>query len=319
MSDDLTQYLKLRLTSFEKSMKQLEQDTAWVLHKQDSIGIRSEKLANDLKLYAGIETQGLKDALTRVGNLLITQEDARLRMHDRYEFNFVPVIREMPLSVKGPRELVNKRESQLKKLTKLQINYNKEAARQPVNRPKCDQLNGEVMRLSNELKTTNQTLIDSITKFETHKIANMKKALGEHLHSQLMFHARAMEALTEAIDIVHSIDDETEIDEVLEKVNMVKRGTGQAGQTGADQEQRAQVSTVSGADVRAHESQRGNVNSQQNPRTTTATTSRPGYGRRHSREGDFNTDEDDDLLSDDEVQGFDSDDDGRRGASNKRW
>jgi hypothetical protein len=220
MTDELTRFLTLRLDVYEKSMQLLGKDLHHVYHKQDSLGIRTDKLIEDLDEFASNETEGLKRKLNAAAALLKEREDARVRLYDRYEFNVVPKLEQVPSHARECHEAIKARAVVARKLLKKKQGLAKARAKPGTDRSRITALAREVHDLGVTIAESNTRVLRAVEKCESTKLQNLRDMFVEYAHAEMAYHARSLHCLTGFVDVINSIDNAAEIQAVLEKVQL---------------------------------------------------------------------------------------------------
>eukprot|EP00727_Mastigamoeba_balamuthi_P010008 m51a1_g563 hypothetical protein (321) ;mRNA; f:500267-501287 len=172
-------------TFIEDRFESIFRELAAVLAATEALQTRSLALADELKAYAEGETPGIRAASAAVGDALGSVAEERRLMYDRLVARVYQPLNAYASKTKESRTWYAQLQKAMAKPHKTDV------------------------------KTQETLYLERVRRFEEGKVADVKAILGHLAHSELEFHAHAIEAMSRAHAAVLAIDERGECAESL--------------------------------------------------------------------------------------------------------
>ncbi|KAJ3043626.1 hypothetical protein HK097_001700 [Rhizophlyctis rosea] len=218
-------------------MANLRSTLAGYTRNQERLRRKSLKLALILKLFSENEATNLSAVLQGVSDLLTDREKERSACAERIKMMsqgplklyavristaqmqliFILHFKNSPkpetqMICKGMRAEVKLRETARDKEQKQQQNLDRVMIKEAGNRTKITQSQMELAGASHEVQRATAGLVDSVQRFESKKRADIQSCLGEMIWSEIQYHSRALEILTNAHQLLYETDLEADLE-----------------------------------------------------------------------------------------------------------
>jgi hypothetical protein len=212
-------------------------DIGSVSRKNGRLRDKYDELAKTCMEYAGVELGSLKQSLTSFAEHISAVQDYRQAQIDRLEQKVLTPLLTYGTEVKHTQTDLNgsfqARRRELKQQSQLETLRNKS----PADRHTITQAEVELQKRSLDVARTTRTLEETIDKFETKKVQDLKKCLLDFVKIHVLFHSKALEMYTMAFNDLAKIDEEEHLEQfrntlrptshVQERLDLVKTTTPQ--------------------------------------------------------------------------------------------
>ncbi|KAL7750825.1 hypothetical protein RI367_003782 [Sorochytrium milnesiophthora] len=191
--------------------------SAYVRH-QELLRKKALNLGNVLKKFGDRESPTVRMALVGMADVINEMETSRKWMTDR-----VDTKTKMPLKLygaicKGLKEELNSREQAIRREQDKQTALDRLQLQNSGSRHRLSQGQIELAGASHEANQSRVALSETVEKFELQKMNDIKSTLQEWMYSQMAYHARQLEILTQAMNDLASVNFEEDLDEICDKV-----------------------------------------------------------------------------------------------------
>jgi len=228
----------------EESVKKVERyfglmcnDVGDVCKKNGSVRDKYDALAKTCMDYSAVEMGSLKQSLTSFAEHISAVQDYRQAQIDRLEQKVLSPLMTYGTEVKHTQSDLNvsfqARRRELKQASQVENLRNKS----PADRHTITQAEVELQKRSLDVARTTRTLEETIDKFESKKVQDLKNCLLDFVKIHVLFHSKALEMYTLAFNDLMNINEEEHLEQfrntlrptsnVQERMDIVKTTTPQ--------------------------------------------------------------------------------------------
>eukprot|EP00033_Pygsuia_biforma_P002800 GCRY01003093.1.p1 GENE.GCRY01003093.1~~GCRY01003093.1.p1 ORF type:complete len:344 (+),score=55.44 GCRY01003093.1:118-1149(+) len=190
-----------------------------ILRNIHRLKIKSERLGRTFRQYSKEETPGFGVVLDVVGEVVEETEEARQLLYDRLHVKWMTRIghfeeetRKIKAMCHEVQQLKIKLDAQTRKLNELQ---NKGATAGK----KYTQMKTDHSVMANVVAEKTKELEDSFGRFNEKKLRDMQAMLGDLSRAYVSYHAQCLEAWSDAVMEVESLDVDAEAKDALVRLN----------------------------------------------------------------------------------------------------
>ncbi|KAI9144626.1 FAM92 protein [Paraphysoderma sedebokerense] len=216
--DEVSRFVRQLVDRTEENMAELKDAFGGLLRNHERLKQKSLKLALVLKTYADQESPNVKMALNSVAEGIQELEKNRKWMQDRIDIKSREPLGLYSAICKGVMDDLKVRELALKKEVDKQQALDKIQVKDGNNRTRISQGQIELAGANHEANHSHVALAETVERFELKKINDIKSCLQELLYSEMVYHAKALEILTDTMAHLSSIDMEMDVEEIQQKV-----------------------------------------------------------------------------------------------------
>lgn len=211
--DAETKKIQESVTSVEKYFGDMCQHFSAYARKTALLRDKGDLLVRLIGKYADTETPDLKSGLQGFTDNLAKIQDYRNAEVERLEARVIKPLKNYNAVVRRQREDLkstqNAREREARQMTQLE----KTRQKNPSDRQIISQAETELQRATNEAKRSTKCLEESIDRFESQKIVDIKNIFGEFALIEMAFHAKALEMYTQAFNDIQQVDEDKNLEE----------------------------------------------------------------------------------------------------------
>ncbi|XP_065914456.1 CBY1-interacting BAR domain-containing protein 1-like [Dysidea avara] len=216
-------YLTDKINSVEKHFAALHTNISGMIRKTARLRDKGDVLAKGINEFADEEHSPVGQKLKAIGECFAALEDFRQAKIDRMEAKVLRPLNDYDtVCRKAKEELQISHGAREKELNK-QRTVDRARVRDPSNRQKISQFESSLQKAKIECLRTTTAFEDYMEKFELKKVQDMKTILGEYMHSQMTFHAKALELYTIAYQNLHGISEQEETEAFRQGLHPQKR------------------------------------------------------------------------------------------------
>nr|XP_002127863.1 protein FAM92A-like isoform X1 [Ciona intestinalis] len=183
-----------------------------ICRKNGRLRDKYDDFAKTCMEYANVEQGPLKTKLTNFSENISAIQDYRQAQIERIEGKVLTPLTTYGRECKHTQNDLNTsfkaRNRELKQHQQVEALRNKS----PHDRHTITQAEAELQRRTVDVARTTQTLANTIDKFETKKIQDLKKIFSEFVKVEMLFHAKALELYTNTYNALQTIDEEEHIE-----------------------------------------------------------------------------------------------------------
>ncbi|TPX33384.1 hypothetical protein SmJEL517_g03765 [Synchytrium microbalum] len=216
-TEEKARYVQRSVVKTEKNMHELRSCLQGYLRNQERLRRKSLKLATVLKGYSECEEKNLKGVLANVSQKLAELQQFRDMADVRVDCLSAEPLKLYSMICSNLKGQIRLRESAIEKEQRKQIQLDKVMIKESGNRTKVSQSQLELAGATNDVQLATAALLTDIRRFEETKRTDMRIVLGEFLFTEISYHAKAIELLTEAHNNLHS----TPLEEDLQDLQFV--------------------------------------------------------------------------------------------------
>lgn len=211
--DAETRKIEDSVINVEKYFGNMCQHFAAYARKAARLRDKGDLLVKLIDQYADTETPDLKSGMKGFADNLATIQDYRNAEVERLEAKVIKPLKNYSAEVRRQRENLkstqNARDREVKQMAQLE----KTRQKNPSDRQIISQAETELQRATNEATRSTKCLEESIDRFESQKIIDVKKIFGEFVLIEMAFHAKALEMYTKAYNNIQQVDEDKSLEE----------------------------------------------------------------------------------------------------------
>jgi len=232
-----TKFIEESVQKVEKHFGSLCNDIGSVCRKNGRLRDKYDILAKTCMDYSAVEMGSLKHSLTSFAEHISAVQDYRQAQIERLEQKVLSPLMTYGTEVKHTQSDLNvsfqARRRELKQQSQVEALRNKS----PADRHTITQAEVELQKRSLDVARTTRTLEETIDKFETKKVQDLKNSLLDFVKIHVLFHAKALEMYTMAFNDLQNINEEEHLEQfrntlrptsnVQERMDLVKTSSPQ--------------------------------------------------------------------------------------------
>ncbi|KAI3637047.1 hypothetical protein MIR68_004753 [Amoeboaphelidium protococcarum] len=219
-SDDKAKYVKRIVHETEKNMAAVHQELTSYLRNVEKLRGKRLSLAVALKQFSETESPNLESALMSTAEAMVDIEEYRKYMHDRMQIKVAEPVKMYKTICTTLMEEVKNREQAVQKEQRKHAELEKTAINDTLNRQKISKTFLEIETASQNLVHMNHALTDNVAKFHERKIADVKSILNEMIYSEMQYHAKALEVLTNLQGEIVALDFQSDLDDIFDRMQV---------------------------------------------------------------------------------------------------
>ncbi|KAI9222011.1 FAM92 protein [Blastocladiella britannica] len=216
--DETSRYVRSFVNDTETNLLNMRSALASVLRAHERQRAKGHKLANVLKVFAERETPNIKHALQCAAEGIVEVEISRKEMQDRVDAKCRDPLATYASICDGVLDDLKVRELAIKKEQEKQVALDRVNMSQATNRTRISQGQIELSGASHEATTSSFALTETVERFQVKKVNDVKSCLQEYMYSQMQFHAKSLEIMTDLMALVNSTDFDADVDEICDKI-----------------------------------------------------------------------------------------------------
>eukprot|EP01137_Pigoraptor_chileana_P006006 Opistho-2@49847 len=214
-SDQQARFLFHKIGVVEKAFAGIYIDVMGVARKSGRLRNKFDSLGRHLMLYAENETPGIRMSMSAVAEIMSQVQDFRQQEIERLEHKVLQPLKMYKTHCKTAKDELKTRESAKEKELSKQRALDKLQIKDPNNRAKISQAKLDLAGATTEVNHANKTLAENMERFEQKKIADIKMIMAEFIHTEMLFHARALEMYTKARAALEAINEHDDMQEMI--------------------------------------------------------------------------------------------------------
>ncbi|KAI9002673.1 FAM92 protein-domain-containing protein [Gaertneriomyces semiglobifer] len=214
-SDEATVFIHKTIRDTERNMKSLGSIVAGYVRNQERLHRKTRKLAIVLKSFSETEAPSLATVLEGIADLINEKEDIHQASIQSINANSKEPLRLYPMICNRMKNEIRAMEDTVSKETKKRDTLDRILIKDAANRTRVSQAQLELKSAHQDVTNVSNNVLDSLLRFEGQKRADLRKSLGEMFRTEMNYHARALEILTEAHQLINEdmSDDMLDIEE----------------------------------------------------------------------------------------------------------
>lgn len=219
-------FLMERVMRVEKNFAALALDVGWLIRKIAKMRNRGDSLARTIKMHGDEEDGSYRKSVLAIAECFGALEDYRQALVDRLEAKVhSPLMNYESVCRKAKEEIKDSNNSREKELSK-QRQLDRTRVKDPSNLKKISQLESDVKKAKVDCLRMSNSLEEYMGNFEKRKIQDYKTIMGEFIHAQMLYHAKALEMYTLAYQHTQAVDESEQLDLFISGLPRLK-GNGQ--------------------------------------------------------------------------------------------
>eukprot|EP01135_Chromosphaera_perkinsii_P005968 Nk52_evm13s375 gene=Nk52_evmTU13s375 len=227
-TDNQARYLYQRLQVVDKGLDTIHYDIKRIVDMYKKEMEKTARLTQNIAIYADNETPGIKQAFGGISEAFGELYVHRQLHAERLQLKVMQPLHMYKKICKIAKDDLHAREGVKHKEVKKSNSLSQLQAKDPTNRTKISQAKLELAGAHSEVLHINKALLENMEQFERQKIRDLKVIFQEYIHTELAYHAKAIEAFTKAYQKIDFIDEEVDIDEFLTHLRQ-RQGYGSRG------------------------------------------------------------------------------------------
>lgn len=213
-SDHTARLLYKKLSVLEVHFVALIEHFDTLLRTDQKMADRNEALAKQMHMYGEEETPGIQAAMTRISECFQKMQDHRRALVASVNDNILTMLREYETLNRDMKNEVGEREKLKAKQLAKQKTLEQIQTRDPTSQSRIKHAKVDRDVVTNEVAQADKLLIENMIKFQQRKLDDLKGMLRIFIRSQMTFHCRSLEILTEADEHVNTICAERDIQDL---------------------------------------------------------------------------------------------------------
>lgn len=179
-------------------MEALEESLSSVLRNSERYRKKAHALSTTLKNFGDSELPETKQVLLKVADNLAELQRTRQVAQARIQTNSLEPLKVYKLMCKKMKADLKSRDSALQKELRTQRKLDQLAIKEPGNIPRISQQQLSLASSVQDVVNSTNSLNVNMATFEARKNIDLKQSLGEYLYTEIAYHARALELLTQS-------------------------------------------------------------------------------------------------------------------------
>ncbi|KAI9188695.1 hypothetical protein H9P43_000116 [Blastocladiella emersonii ATCC 22665] len=216
--DETSRFVRALVNDTESNVLNLRNGFASLLRAQERMRAKGNKLSNVMKVFAERETPGVKSCLTATAEGIAEVEKLRKEMQDRIDVKCREPLGMYASICDGVLDDLKVREVAIRKEQEKQSALDRIQVRDSGNRTKLSQGQIELSGANHEANTSSLALTDTVERFELKKVNDIRTCLSEFMYSQMQFHAKSLEIMTDLMALVNATDFDNDVDDVCDRI-----------------------------------------------------------------------------------------------------
>ncbi|KXS21694.1 hypothetical protein M427DRAFT_27288 [Gonapodya prolifera JEL478] len=203
-------------------MADLRDLMAGYLRNVERLREKSVKISKALQTFANDETPLMRNFLSDTSKIFEEGQEPRKRLHDRLAAKVLQPLETYKTKCKTLREQERNRDRALDKEVNKRRLLDRSKTKDLTHPAKIAKSEGELIGARHETVQSTLSLIRSVVDFEVHKIADVQELFKEFFFSELQYHVRSIELLTEAHRFVSEIDCSADVQEITDRMRLTE-------------------------------------------------------------------------------------------------
>ncbi|TPX39458.1 hypothetical protein SeMB42_g05873 [Synchytrium endobioticum] len=220
-TEEKARYVQRSVVKTEKNMHELRACLQGYTRNQERLRRKSLKLSTILKGYSECEDKNLKAVMAQLAAKLADLQQFRDMADVRIDCLSTEPLKIYNMICSQLKGQIRLREAAIEKEQRKQTQLDRVMIKESANRTKVSQSQLELAGATNDVQLATAALLADIRRFEETKRTDLRSVLGEFLFTEISYHAKAIELLSEAHNIIH----ETDLTEDLEDMTFVWANT----------------------------------------------------------------------------------------------
>eukprot|EP00158_Paraphelidium_tribonemae_P001731 Partr_v1_DN24742_c0_g1_i3_m37294 putative family with sequence similarity 92, member A1 len=218
-SDDKARFVLKSLYDTEKNMANFKKALDSLLKTEEKLRGKRLKLALALKGFSESEQPNLRKALLNTAESVVDMEEYRKYMHDRIESKTSEPLKMYKVLCKSLRDDVKNRDTAVEKEQKKRLDLDNATIKDSGNRAKITKSQLDLDNASTELSSVHTSFSANVERFQSKKTNDMRTVLFELIYSEMQYHSKSLEILSNLQNGIFAMDLDGDVAEVRDRVS----------------------------------------------------------------------------------------------------